>query len=74
MERKRIVKSRNKISRAFSDQQQPPQARKPTTPEILLIILYNSNHAPLLNIKDNDKQQAAIRKEIQISFNVTILY
>ena len=64
----------NKISIEFSDQQQPPQARKPTTPEILLIILYNSNYAPLLNIRVNDKQQAAKRVEIQISINVNILY
>ena len=59
MERKIILKIVNKICRVFSDQQQPPQAQKPITPAIQLIISYNSNHAPLLNTKYNPKQQTA---------------
>ena len=74
MERKIILKIVNKIGRAFYDQQQPPQAPKPTTPEIQLLITYNSNHVPLLNTKYDDKQQAANRGEIQTSINIPILY
>ena len=53
----------NKIGRVCSDQYQLLQDRKPTTPDIPLIIAYNSNHAPLLNTKYNPKQQAAKKRK-----------